>query len=78
LHSELPETSGLDGTDHLRAALHYGARVDAFVYQEAGALTVDDALVKDLGVEPVAAEVTRSPHAGHDPALLARVLNTLT
>jgi len=76
LRPEVPETQGLDGTDHLQVVLDHGARVDAFVFQAAGALPVDETEVKGRGVEPIAADVARTG-GGHDPALLAKVLNSL-
>ncbi|MFZ4584368.1 MAG: gluconeogenesis factor YvcK family protein [Acidimicrobiia bacterium] len=73
-----PEVEGLDGTDHLRAVLDHGARVDVFCYSPHSALAVDPAAVEALGVTPVAADVA-DPGAGvHDPNRLARALAPLT
>jgi uncharacterized cofD-like protein len=74
LRAEAAETEGLDATDHLRAVLDHGARVDTFVYQRDGALAADDAEIRALGVEPVAADVAGGNGRVHDPAKLARVL----
>ena len=73
----MPETNGLDATDHLRAVLEHGARIDRFLYQAGGALAADEAAIRDLGVEPVPAEVARSDGLVHDPVELARALQAL-
>ena len=36
LRPQVPETAGLDATDHLEAVLEHGVRVDSFVYDEHG------------------------------------------
>jgi len=74
LRPEVPETSGLDATDHLRAVLEHGARVDTFLYQQAGELRCDASAVRALGVDPVAVDVVDPPGAAHDPARLATAL----
>jgi uncharacterized cofD-like protein len=77
LRSEEPETRGLDATDHLRAVVSHGARVDAFLYQQGGSLAADDVAVRQFGIDPVAAALAAADGATHDPALLARALEGL-
>ena len=66
------ETTGHDGTDHLRAVLDHGGRVDQFVYDPEHGLAVDPAAVAALGVEPVAAPIAGPGGTGHDPQQLAK------
>jgi hypothetical protein len=73
----VPETDGLDATDHLRAVLDHGARVDAFVYQRDGALVADDAAIRARNVLPVAANVTAGDRETQDPLRLAVTLTAL-
>jgi 2-phospho-L-lactate transferase/gluconeogenesis factor (CofD/UPF0052 family) len=69
------ESTGLDGTDHLRAVLDHGGRVDQFLYDPDAGLPVDPHAVKDLGVEPVAAHIVRRDgSSGHVPERLAHAL----
>ena len=77
LRAQEPETSGLDATDHLRALLGHGARVDTFLYQIQGRLAADEPAIRDLGIEPVAAELAAADGITHDPARLARALEQL-
>jgi uncharacterized cofD-like protein len=77
LRSQVPETAGLDATDHLRAVIDHGARVDTFLYAEDGALAVSTDTVRALGVEPVGAEVARPHGLAHDPRRLANALQAL-
>jgi uncharacterized cofD-like protein len=77
LRSQHPETAGLDATDHLRAVMEHGARVDAFLYQGGGALAADEAAIRDCGVEPVKVDVARGDGLLHDPARLATALRAL-
>jgi uncharacterized cofD-like protein len=77
LRAELPETEGLDATDHLRAVLDHGARVDAFVYERDGVLPADAEEISRLGVEPVGAAVAGPNGRVHDPARLASALSVL-
>jgi uncharacterized cofD-like protein len=77
LRPELPETAGLDATDHLRTVLDHGGRVDAFVYQGGGALAADDTKIRAWGVEPVAADVAGANGLVHDPGKLATALQAL-
>jgi uncharacterized cofD-like protein len=77
LRPELPETEGLDATDHLRAVLDHGARVDRFIFQEAGPFPADPQAIRELGVEPVAADVVGANGLVHDPAKLATALSAL-
>jgi uncharacterized cofD-like protein len=77
LATQAPETEGLDGTDHLRAILDHGGRVDVVVHQDGGALAFDPAAARALGVEPVAADVAAAGGRAHDPARLGAVLARL-
>jgi uncharacterized cofD-like protein len=77
LHRELPETDGLDGTDHLLAVLDHGARVDVLLYDGARGLMVDEGAVRARGVEPVTADVADAAGAEHDPEKLAVALRAL-
>ncbi len=77
LRPELPETEGLDATDHLRKVLDHGARVDRFVFQAGGALAVDPEAIRALGVEPVSADVSGANGLVHDPSKLATALSAL-
>jgi uncharacterized cofD-like protein len=77
LQPQVPETLGLDATDHLRAVLDHGARVDAFLYQLGGDLVADEGAIRALGVEPVAADVAGPNGHVHDPAALAKALEGL-
>jgi uncharacterized cofD-like protein len=77
LRPQLPETAGLDGTDHLEAVLAHGARVDTFLYEEGGILVVDLARIRSQGVEPVGAALARADGLVHDPRQLAKALQAL-
>jgi uncharacterized cofD-like protein len=77
LRPQHPETAGLDATDHLRAVLEHGARVDVFLYQAGGTLTADAATIRALEVEPVGADVARQDGLLHDRGKLATALGTL-
>lgn len=77
LRPQIPETAGLDATDHLLAVLEHGARVDALVYQQAGSLAADETRIRGWGVEPVAADVCRADGLVHDPDRLAKALEAL-
>ena len=77
LEPQVPETLGLDATDHLRAVLDHGARVDAFLYHLGGELAADEISIRALGVEPVAADVAGPGGHVHDPAALAKALEGL-
>lgn len=74
---EVPETQGLDGTDHLMAVLDHKVRVDAFLYEQGGELAVDCDAVCARGVQPVAADLVVPGVVTHDPAKLASILRTL-
>ena len=76
LRPELPETAGLDATDHLRTVLEHEARVDTFLYQ-AGGLAADDEVIRGWGIDPLAADVARDDGLVHDPARLATALQAL-
>jgi uncharacterized cofD-like protein len=76
LRPQVPETEGLDASDHLRATREHGARVDVFLYAP-GTLACDEAEIRALGAEPVAREVSVPPHMAHDPARLATALENL-
>jgi uncharacterized cofD-like protein len=77
LRPQYPETTGLDATDHLRAVLEHGGRVDTFLYEGAGALAADAAAIRAWSVAPVGAEVARGDGLLHDPGKLAAALRTL-
>jgi uncharacterized cofD-like protein len=77
LRAQAPETTGLDATDHLRAVLDHGGRVDALLYQNGGRLAADDDAISDLGVLPAPADVARSDGLAHDPSKLAKALKAL-
>jgi uncharacterized cofD-like protein len=77
LRSQLPETAGLDGTDHLRAVLDHGTRVDTFLSAEDGTLAVSAETVRALGVVPVTARLARPHSLAHDPERLASALHAL-
>ncbi len=77
LRPQVPETNGLDGSDHLRAVLEHGARVDRFLYQHDGILAADDETIRALGVEPVPAAVAGPDGSAHDPVELAEALHAL-
>jgi uncharacterized cofD-like protein len=77
LQPQVPETLGLDATDHLRAVVDHGARVDTFLYQRGGDLVADEVAIRALGVEPMAAEVAGPNGHVHDPGALAKALEGL-
>jgi hypothetical protein len=77
LRPQIPETEGLDATDHLRAVVDHGARVDTFLYQEGGKLEADEPAIRALGIVPVPADVAAANGLVHDPARLAKALQTL-
>jgi uncharacterized cofD-like protein len=77
LRAQLPETAGLDATDHLRAVLDHGTRVDTFLSADDGALAVSAEAVRALGVVPVTALLARPHGLAHDPERLASVLHAL-
>jgi uncharacterized cofD-like protein len=77
LRPQVPETSGLDATDHLRAVLEHGGRVDRFLYERDGILAADEGWIRGSGVEPVAGSVARPDGLAHDPARLAEALRAL-
>jgi uncharacterized cofD-like protein len=64
------ETSGHDGTDHLRAVLEHGGRVDAFVYDPGRGLEVESEVVTALGARPVSAPIGQVGGLCHDPLQL--------
>jgi hypothetical protein len=55
----------------------HGARVDAFLYQRAGALAANEAVIRNRGVEPVSDDVARADGLVHDPGKLAAALQAL-
>lgn len=77
LRPQVPETNGLDGSDHLRAVLEHGGRVDRFLYEGDGILAVDEPAIRGLGVEPVVAAIARPDGLAHDPLKLAEALQAL-
>jgi uncharacterized cofD-like protein len=76
LRAQVPETEGLDATDHLRAVLEHGARVDEFLYAPGG-LACDEPAVRDLGARPLAADIAVPQAFAHDPGRLATALHDL-
>jgi uncharacterized cofD-like protein len=80
LQTESPETAGLDGTDHVLALLEHRVRIDTFLYDLAGPLTVNEAYLFEHGVMPVGADLTHTVAGSateHDPAKLAAALRDL-
>jgi uncharacterized cofD-like protein len=77
LRPQPPETSGLDGTGHLRAVRAHGVRVDVFLSCVGGVLAVDDDEVRAMGALPVAAAVATDRGLTHDSERLARALQAL-
>jgi uncharacterized cofD-like protein len=77
LRPQVPETAGLDATDHLRAVVDHGGRVDTFLYAEDGTLAVATDAVRSLGVEPIGGKVARPHGLAHDPRRLANALRAL-
>ena len=78
LAEQLPETEGLDATDHLRAVLDHGGRVDTVLHATDGALRLDRDVATGLGVEPVEVPLARSDGGGHDAGRMAAALRILT
>jgi uncharacterized cofD-like protein len=77
LRPQVPETRGLDSTDHLAAVLDHGVRVDAFVLEQHGPLHPHPDAVERLGVRCVEADLARPDLTAHDPGRLADVLRSL-
>jgi uncharacterized cofD-like protein len=77
LRAQIPETAGLDATDHLAAVLDHGARVDTFLYDGAGELAADETQISAWGVEAVAGTMAAANGHSHDPARLAGMLRSL-
>jgi uncharacterized cofD-like protein len=71
------ETSGLDGTDHLRVVLDHGGRVDVYLYDPSRGLAVDQAVVAKLGARAVGAPIADAERRVHDPVQLAQALSAL-
>jgi 2-phospho-L-lactate transferase/gluconeogenesis factor (CofD/UPF0052 family) len=71
------ETTGLDGTGHLRAVRDHGGRVDTLLYDPERGLAVDEVEVKALDVTPRSALMAAEGSLEHEPARLARALSTL-
>jgi uncharacterized cofD-like protein len=74
LRPQLPETAGLDATDHLTAVLDHGGRVDTFLYDEEGQLAADEDRIRARGVQPVAGRMAAANGHSHDPVRLAGML----
>jgi len=74
LRSEPPETTGLDGPDHLRAVLEHGARVDVLLTDRSCDLAALPAAVETLGVRAVSADLADPRGLVHDPVRLASAL----
>jgi uncharacterized cofD-like protein len=77
LRSQPPETTGLDGADHLRAVLDHGGRVDVLLYERDGTLAVAEDRVRRWGVRPVGVPVAGRSGLVHDPGRLAQALTDL-
>jgi uncharacterized cofD-like protein len=77
LRPQIPETAGLDATDHLAAVRDHGARVDTFLYEANGALGVDATRIREWGVEPVAGTMAGRNGHSHDPERLSSMLRRL-
>jgi len=77
LRSQPPETTGLDGADHLRAVLDHGTRVDVLLADADAALTVDETLVAAWDVRLVTGHLARPSGRAHDPVRLAPALADL-
>jgi uncharacterized cofD-like protein len=71
------ETTGLDGTGHLRAVRDHGGRVDTLLYDPERGLAVDEVEVKALDVTPRSALMAAEGSLEHEPARLARALSAL-
>jgi uncharacterized cofD-like protein len=72
------ETTGHDGTDHLRAVREHGGRVDVLLYDPNAGLAVDVDAVQDGGTRAVPAPIANAEGSGHDPLQLAKALANLT
>lgn len=77
LRPQPPETTGLDGADHVRAVLDHGTRVDVLLAEADGALDVDETLVAGWGVRLVRGQLARPSGLAHDPVKLAPALADL-
>jgi uncharacterized cofD-like protein len=77
LRPQVPETEGMDAADHLAAVLAHGARVDTFLLDTGGGLSVDLPRLSAPGVEVVSAPVARPHGLAHDHDRLARALCVL-
>ena len=77
LRPQPPETTGLDGGDHLRAVLDHGTRVDVFLTEADGALAVDETQVGAWGVRVATGHLARPSGLAHDPVKLAPALADL-
>ena len=71
------ETTGLDGTSHLRAVRDHGGRVDTLLYDPERGPPVDEVEVKALDVTPRSASMAAEGSLEHDPARLAMALSAL-
>ncbi len=77
LRSQPPETTGLDGADHLRAVLDHGTRVDVLLADVDAPLRVDETLVAAWDVRLVTGHLARPSGLAHDPVRLAPALADL-
>jgi uncharacterized cofD-like protein len=77
LRPQPPETSGLDGTGHLRAVHTHGVRVDVFLSDAGGVLAVDDDEIRAMRAVPMTAQVAADRGLTHDSERLARALQPL-
>ncbi len=74
LAAQVPETTGLDATDHVRAVLESGVRIDSVVIDAGSRLDVDFDAIEALGVRARSADVARPDVSAHEPTKLAPVL----
>jgi len=77
LAPQIPETAGMDGTDHVEALLRHGLRVDTLLAAVDGRLAVDADRLAGLGVGVVRADLARPDADVHDPARLVGALRAL-
>ena len=77
IEAEEPETTGLDGTDHLLAVLEHQVRVDTLLYDRQATLAVNEGYVFEHGVMPVGGDLGAADGPRHDPDRLAKALADL-
>lgn len=77
LTPQIPETAGMDGTDHVQAVLDHGARVDRLLAPSDGVLAVDADRLAAAGITVTRVPLARPDRTAHDPAKLAKALEAL-